>query len=787
MEKGASLVYTNDRCIGCNKCINVCPVMGANMSVAQDDGSRHIEVNDNYCIACGACLDACEYNAREFSDDTERFLADLKKGEKISILVSPAFLANYPREYGSVLGGLKKMGAKRIISAAFGADIATWGYLNYIDRYHYMGGISQPCPTVVRYIEEYIPELIPKLFPVQSPLMCTAIYCRKELGMNEKLAFISPCIAKKMEMEDSNNQGLVQYNVTFEHLMKRAGEQNISGPDAGDEIEYGLGSIYSMPGGLKENMAWFLGDDVAIRQIEGEERLYGWLKKNHSLIKDSKASFLLIDALNCKNGCICGTAVEPQKSESDEALCQLLKIKNDSKKDRRGSAWSRADSPKRRLKNLNKQFNNLRLEDYLRKYTDRSGKAAYAEPSGQELDAIYKSMRKYTKESREINCTYCGYETCAQMAAAIHNGFHEKEHCIHYQKDLIQQELDHAENLAREVESRHAEEVKEHQRLLDTLENIDRRFENLYASVDGMVAGNESNASESTQISAEIVNISAFTDQLETSMEEIRSLIDQLSADNDRVADIAENTNLLSLNATIEAARAGEAGKGFAVVASEINNLAATSRETAVKSGENYGRIDKSVLKILDDARHLATIIGAINSRTKHLAVSTRDIATAAMEIRRIAVGVKNDLSALAQDWSASDSSHKKLHGKRVLIAEDMMINAEILKQMLSAHGVRSDIVENGQEVLERYSDCGPGYYDAILMDIKMPVMDGLEATKEIRALKRPDAGTVPIIALTANDVEEDVQKSLQAGMNAHLSKPVDPAELYDTLEQLIH
>ena len=143
-------------------------------------------------------------------------------------------------------------------------------------------------------------------------------------------------------------------------------------------------------------------------------------------------------------------------------------------------------------------------------------------------------------------------------------------------------------------------------------------------------------------------------------------------------------------------------------------------------------------------------------------------------------------MSALAQDWSASDSSHTKLHGKRVLIAEDMMINAEILKQMLSAHGVRSDIVENGQEVLNQYSESEPGYYDAILMDIRMPVINGLEATKAIRSLRRAEASSIPIIALTANDVEEDVQKSLQAGMNAHLSKPVDPEELYGTLEQLI-
>ena len=107
---------------------------------------------------------------------TEKFFADLKKGERISILIAPAFLANYPKEYEAVLGGLKALGVNRIISVSFGADITTWGYLNYVKQNNFVGGISQPCPAIVGYIERYAPELLPKLFPVHSPMMCTAIY-----------------------------------------------------------------------------------------------------------------------------------------------------------------------------------------------------------------------------------------------------------------------------------------------------------------------------------------------------------------------------------------------------------------------------------------------------------------------------------------------------------------------------------------------------------------------------------------------------------------------------------
>ncbi|MBP5606321.1 MAG: 4Fe-4S binding protein, partial [Ruminiclostridium sp.] len=193
-----SLIYTNEKCIGCNKCINVCPAMGACTSVDVDGNTRRIAVNGTYCVSCGACMDACVHGAREFNDDTERFFADLRAGQRISLLLAPAFLANYPAQYGSVLGGLKQLGVNRIISVSFGADICTWGYINYIKKYNYLGGISQPCPAVVRYIENYTPELLPKLFPIHSPMMCTAVYCRKTLNMTDKLAFISPCVAKKL-------------------------------------------------------------------------------------------------------------------------------------------------------------------------------------------------------------------------------------------------------------------------------------------------------------------------------------------------------------------------------------------------------------------------------------------------------------------------------------------------------------------------------------------------------------------------------------------------------------
>ena len=126
------------------------------------------------------------------------------------------------------------------------------------------------------------------------------------------------------------------------------------------------------------------------------------------------------------------------------------------------------------------------------------------------------------------------------------------------------------------------------------------------------------------------------------------------------------------------------------------------------------------------------------------------------------------------------------LCGKHILLAEDMQINAEIITQVLALKGMDVVHTENGREAFETFKNSQPGTFDAVLMDVRMPEMDGLESTVAIRGLDRVDARKIPIIALTANAFDEDVKRSLQVGMNAHLSKPVEPSRLYSTLEELI-
>ena len=141
--------------------------------------------------------------------------------------------------------------------------------------------------------------------------------------------------------------------------------------------------------------------------------------------------------------------------------------------------------------------------------------------------------------------------------------------------------------------------------------------------------------------------------------------------------------------------------------------------------------------------------------------------------------------SASEKETKSSETTEDTFKGKRVLLAEDISINAEIMLAILESKGIEADVAENGRIAVDLFTSHESNYYMAVFMDMKMPEVDGLEAAKLIRSSGHPDAASIPIIALTANAFDEDVQKSRDAGMNAHLSKPVEPELIFKTLGEL--
>ena len=136
---------------------------------------------------------------------------------------------------------------------------------------------------------------------------------------------------------------------------------------------------------------------------------------------------------------------------------------------------------------------------------------------------------------------------------------------------------------------------------------------------------------------------------------------------------------------------------------------------------------------------------------------------------------------------AAEPEEAHSLAGKRVLVAEDIPMNAEIVISFLEMENMACEHAENGQVALDMFSNSPLHYYDAVLMDLRMPLMNGLDAARAIRALPREDAKSVPIIALTANAAESDVQQTKEAGMNMHMAKPASAVDLYATLKRFIY
>lgn len=687
-EMTREIIYTvEEKCVGCNKCIRKCPVVGANSSWMSTDGNK-VRVDQEKCIRCGACLDACSHEARQYRDDTASFFEDLSRGTVISVVAAPAARVNF-ENHRRLIGYLKTCGIHLVYDVSFGADITTWAYLKAIKENGLSSVVAQPCPAIVNYIEKYQSSLIPNLAPVHSPTLCTAIYLKKYEHLTEKIAFLSPCIGKIDEFRDPNTSANVSYNVTYRKLYEYLREKSVDlsryNEVEFDDIGCWLGCLYGRPGGLRENVE-SLVPGAWVRQIEGKEHAYPYLTQYGKRISQGKKVPLLVDILNCSNGCNRGTATVGTLS-IDDSDAQLNELKNQKKAgNKKAELFAMFDEK-------------LKLSDFMRVYSDRS--VLMKEPNSVELDTIYASLYKTTPESRKVDCSACGYDTCALMAMAIHNGINNKMNCIRFNQCEIELEsrsinektqfideitrytnmivsvLDKAASLDLDVEltgefkgefGKIKDSINHILEILDSTLSVIRDAATEFSagadqvSMDGsrVAEGSSGQAvavdkllslitmlSEKTSLNtsnakkAQILTVSArdAADEGNRRMRDLQKAMGEINTSSANIGkvlatieSIAFQTNLLALNAAIEAARAGKYGKGFAVVAEEVRML---SRKCSDSVRESADLIQESVSKVKAGtgiANDTAVVLDRIVSKSTDIAGIVAAIALASGE-----------------------------------------------------------------------------------------------------------------------------------------------------------
>jgi len=597
------LIYTEiEGCIDCNKCIHECPILKSNVSVYDTKGDMKLCVDQDECILCGTCIDTCTHNVRHFKDDCDTFLDDLKRGKDISLIIAPAFYLNYPDICKKVFGYLKSLGVKNFYSVSFGADITSWGYFNYITNKKSTGNLSQPCPSIAMHIEKHLPQLLPSLIPVQSPMMCTAIYLKKYKGIKGDLAFLSPCIAKKHEIESKRAKGMIRYNVTFANLMKYIDETGVrlgSYPDVEDEIEYGMGSLYPKPGGLRENVEYYLGADAFVVQVEGEHAAYDYLDSFAERVKKGdKTMPILVDILNCEKGCNQGTGTQFRHARNDTIAYESHKMKR-KKMEARGANNELLDTPEKRLAHLNEIFKDLKLEDFMCEY-DKSEALNNRIIPEKELNEIYASMMKYTEDDKHIDCSACGYKTCHDFACAIAHDINYKGNCVYYVK------ADLAKRIAYQ-------------------EDIDG-FKKIGGLLADLADDNSKTANDTMVINSYVEEAVGKGITMREALEEIQQELKKLNTSYSDVVTIARMTNLLSINATIEAARAGDAGRGFAVVAGEVGELAKKTMKTVDQNEENSKAVTQVLKRLINSTDSFIGQIDNIKQSTGQISVNVDEV-----------------------------------------------------------------------------------------------------------------------------------------------------------------
>ena len=442
-------IYTElTECRDCYKCVRSCPVK----AIQVRDGSA-VVVKDR-CIYCGACVDTCPSHAKKIRNDLGRVKQFLKSGRKVFCSLAPSVSSEFPNSVDSVVVALKRLGFFATSETAIGAALVNASIEAYAEEHDgRCPWISTACPTVVQIVKKYYPSLVPSLSKVPSPLQCHSAYLRKLYGQDIGIVFIGPCIAKKIEADET--PGYPDFALTFGELRTWLEEEGLNLDQITDELVVGTemvppflpsaagkSTLYPVEGGMIASLSW--GNDpfqTHAVAISGSEQVVSTLA---GMVDDNQNTDFL-ELLFCEGGCINGPgSASGRSSASKKGLASRY-------------TRSRITAPQPTFAGDPLFVAELLEGGYsLIEKAGEGGQLVSSSSSRSTSLSPYKFGLQHTDEEieqalhllgkadkrEELNCGGCGYNSCREMAIAYLDGMAEPEMCVTKMRKEAQSKMD---------------------------------------------------------------------------------------------------------------------------------------------------------------------------------------------------------------------------------------------------------------------------------------------------------------------------------------------------------
>lgn len=391
-------------CQNCYKCVRYCPVKAIKVKEHQ------AQIIDDACILCGTCLKICPQNAKYIRNDIAKVKQFISEGFEVVASLAPSFVSLHdnPKEF---IGAVKKLGFSAVEETAAGARLVTKKYKEILKANPEKNIISTSCPTINYLIQRYYPNVVGNMAEVVSPMIAHGKMIKKNRGGNVKVVFIGPCVAKKYESEEVQNEGVVDAALTYDELYQWLEEESIDIAQCDkaefDNEEPGSSRFYPMPGGILMSM----GIDREIQKsmsIDGIDECMDILDYLSSG-KSFKGAFLEMNA--CRGGCLNGSGCNRIRKSIFEERKKLIDFAVESK-----------------AKDRNK-YDEIKLgKVFIEKLSDNEV------PTEEEIKKILRKIGK-TDKNKEFNCGACGYNSCREKAIAVYQGKAELYMCLPYMKE----------------------------------------------------------------------------------------------------------------------------------------------------------------------------------------------------------------------------------------------------------------------------------------------------------------------------------------------------------------